>query len=257
MLSEEKEVYELIASLPIELKKINVLNDITFEAQLLMRSRFVKKINIRYEDFLNLPSISNDKEVLLTTELDNKRFIIYLENGRIISVAMSDPVKGERTVGLKPLAMLILASKSSPIQFKLFEVQPYIEEDRTRETPKSIVREIVEEKKPAEKILEKQRPSSLVEKPVIVKFAEKLVEFREKARKMISDSAPSFGCQLVDLKIGVSKGVIHVKLVVRKKGFFGKCRADELKALLDNDLNLLATMYDLNLPLKIIVSIEK
>ncbi len=252
-MEEEKEVYEIIASMPIDFNRINVLRDITFEAQLLMRSRFVKKVTINFDEFQRIHEYSDDKEILLTTELDSKRFIIYLEHGKIVSSAMSDPEKGTRVVGLRPLATLILASKNQPIVFKLFEIHA-VEEDRTRETPPRVIHEIVEEKKPPTMALERGVRETLreeKEKPIIVVFAEKLVEFRNRARKIVEDTAPAYGCKLIDLKIGIGKGVITIELVLKKKGLFGKCRVNELKRLLENDLSLILTMLDINLPLKV------
>ncbi len=257
MSEEEKEVYELIASMPIDLKRVNLLRDITFEAQLLMRSRFIKKIHISYNEFTSLPEISSDKEILLTAELDSKRFILYLANGKLVSIAMSDPDKGERVVGLKPLAMLIMASKLQPIVFKLFEIQPYVEEDRTQETPHEVKRELVEKKIPPTHIIERTRAPREKGKPIVIKFAEKLADFYKKARKMVEDTAPTYGCQLVDLKIGVSRGVLNINVIVKKKGLFGKCRSEDLGKVLENDLGLLLAMVDLNLPIKVQVSVTK
>jgi len=245
--SEEKEVYEIIASLPIDLKRISVLSDITFEAQLLMRSRFIKKITLNYDDFQKLHEYSNDKDILLTTELDNKRFIIYIEKGKIVSAAMSDPGKGERTVGLKPLASLILASKIQPIVFKLFEIQPMVEEDVTREAPRRAVGDEVVQQAVEKRV---EKPES-VEKPIVVQFAEKLAEFKNKAYKIISDTALAYGCRVADFKLNVSRGLINITISVRKKSVLGKCDIDSLKNVLENDLNLLLVMYDISLPFKI------
>jgi len=259
-LSEDKEVYEIIASLPVDYNRVNLLKDITFEAQLLIKSKFVKKITLRYDDFKHLHEYSDEKDVLLTTEISGKRFLIYMEKGKIVSTVMSDPDKGERIVGLRPLATLILISREQPINFKVFEVQE-ITEDRTRETPPRLVYEIVKKKKPPVKTIEKQAKREVVvkpeaEKPVVVEFVERIMEFKKKALRMIDDTASLYGCQLVDLKIGISRGNVIVDIIVKKKGLFGKCRVDKLREVLENDLELLLTMHDISLPLKLNITLQ-
>ncbi len=242
MSDEEREVYEIIANMPIDTSRLEVLNDITFEAQLIMRSKFVRKIILSYEDFLNLHELGKDKEILLTTTLDGKRFLIYIDHGKIVSTAMADPRTGSRIVGLKPLATLILASKIKPISFKLFEVQKAEEIDKTRETP-TPRRITLIERKPTTKPVKKKE-----EKPAILKFSEKLKEFMEKVEKEINEVAPFYGCKPVDLKIELRKGVINIKLKVTKKGLFSKCKVDKLKEVLTGDVDLYLSMLDLNIP---------
>jgi len=261
--AEEKEIYEIIASMPIETDKLNVLSDITFEAQLLLRSKFIKKIKLGFEDFKNLPKLAEDKEVLLTTNLDGKRFIIYLSHGKIVSSAMVDTSKGTRQVGLKPLATLIAASKISPITFKLYEVQPMVSEDRTREAS---IKPHVIEKAPRKhggpievKAVPEVRPVRKEEKegePIILEFTKRIKEFMDKMREDVADLAGYYGCKFLDLKIEISRGVLKIKIYVKKKGLFTKCRTEDLKKAVENDADILLTMLDLDTPCEVYV-IEK
>ncbi|MET1160293.1 MAG: hypothetical protein ABWW65_04975 [Thermoprotei archaeon] len=247
---EEREIYELIASLPVDLGRTSVLYDITFEAQLLIKSRFVKNIVLKYDDFKKISDLIRGKNLLLTTEINNKRFVIYVENGKIISSLLSDSDKGVRIAGLKPLATLIALSRNTPIKFRLFEIAPAREE--TPQPPEEAVAhpsEIGAEESVA-------KPARAEEKPPAAVFAEKLAIFKEKATKIIHDSAPAYGCSVIDLEFGVKNSEIYVKIVVRKKGLFSKCRVDKLEEILKNDLQLVATMHDLNLPIKLDIILQ-
>ncbi len=248
---EEREVYEIIASMPIDTKRIDVLKDITFEAQLLMRSKFVRKITISYEDFKKIYELGKDKEILLTTNLEGKRFLIYIDHGRIVSTAVSDPKTSKRVVGLRPLATLILASRIKPLSFKLFEVQKEFREDVTRETPRRIYaelrtkREEKTEKKPGEKARSEEG------KPVILEFSKKLKEFLDRITSELQEVAPFYGCKTIDVKIELSRGVLALKVFVTKKGLFSRCKVDKLEDVLAGDVDLILSMLDLDIPYRI------
>jgi len=250
-LSEDREVYELIASLPVDYSRVNALADITFEASILLRSKFVKRIDLKYEDFAKLPEISGGKNVLLVTEIDNKRFLIYIEKGIIVSSLVSDPVKGERYAGVKPLAMLIAISRNQPIKFKVFEVAE-ISEDKTLEAPRRALHRILEEVRETAtpQTAQAAKTETSTEKPAVVEFAKKFAEFREKAVKAVHDLAPLYNCQVLGIEVGVSKGYVSVVVRVKKRGFFGKCDESKLKNSLEKDLELLALMHDIGLPVK-------
>ncbi|NPA97775.1 MAG: hypothetical protein GXO43_00190 [Crenarchaeota archaeon] len=248
--------------MPIETDKLNVLSDITFEAQLLLRSKFIKKIKLGFEDFKNLPKLAEDKEVLLTTTLDGKRFIIYLSHGKIVSSAMVDTSSGTRQVGLKPLATLIAASKISPITFKLYEVQPMVSEDRTREAsirPSLLEKGSRKRSGPIEvKAVPEVRPVPIPKEekegqPIILEFTRRIKEFMDKMKEDVSDLAGYYGCKFLDLKIEISRGVLKIKIYVKKKGLFTKCRTEDLKKAVENDADILLTMLDLDTPCEVYV----
>lgn len=249
---EEKEVYEIIASLPIDTKRMNILSDITLEAQLLMRSKFLKKITLKYEDMLKIHELGKDKEVLLTTELDGKRYIIYIDHGVIVSTAATDPERGARIVGLRPLATLILASKIKPLTFKLFEIHPY-GEDKTREAPKTVYREFITKKKPIPKIT----ATAEKKEPMIMEFSKMLKELLEKTKHDVEDVAPLYGCKLVDVKLAISRGIIYIRIYVKKRGIFAKCDIEKLKENLRNDLEVITSMLDLHMPYKVEIILKK
>ena len=258
--ADEREIYEIIAGMPIETDKLNILSDITFEAQLLLRSKFIRKIKLSFEDFKNLPKLAKDKEVLLTTNLDGKRFIVYLDHGKIVSSAMVNTDKGTRQVGLKPLATLIAASKITPVVFKLYEVQPMVSEDRTREAsirPRTLEIGSKRRAKPLKaKAKPEIKPIGKEEKegePIILEFTKRIKEFMDKMREDVVDLAGYYGCKFVDLKIEISRGVLKVKIYVKKKGLFTKCRTEELKKAVENDADILLTMLDLDTPCEVYV----
>jgi len=247
-LSEDREVYELIASLPVDYSRVNALADITFEASILLRSKFVKKIDLKYEDFAKLPEISGGKNVLLVTEIGNKRFLVYIEKGTIVSSLVSDAVKGERYAGVKPLAMLIAIARNQPIKFKVFEVAE-MTEDKTLEAPQRALRRIPEDvRETATQQTAKTETSA--EKPAVVEFAKRFAEFREKIVKAARDLAPLYNCQVLDIEVSISKGYVNVVVRVKKRGLFGKCDENKLKSSLEKDIELLALMHDIGLPVK-------
>jgi len=254
MIDEEAdEVYEIIASLPVEYSRANVLKDITFEAQLLIKSRFVKKIEMRYEDFKKIHEIDKDKDILLITEIEGKRYLIYIEKGKIVSCAMSDPVKGERIVGLKPLALLIAISRQQPVSFKVFEVQER-NEDRTLEA--SPIHRLLEPPNIEQAVVREKTVEKREEKPLIVEFTERLNEFRKKSINVIMDTAAHYGCRVIDVDFNVSKGYININLTVKKKGLFSKCNIDVLKNILERDLEIILLMHDINLPVRINIRVK-
>lgn len=259
--TEDKEIYEILASMPIDTKRMNILNDITYEAQLLMRSRFSRIMNMRFDDLLKIHEYAKDKEVLLTTEIDHKRFVVYIDKGKIVSSVMSDPEKGERIVGLKPLATLLMISKEKPLTFKIFEIQPISEEtDKTIETPRKIYKQGIEKTENIERKTAKERKATIIrtikkreEKPIILEFARKLKEFIDQVKEEINELAPLYGCKPVDTKVTISKGIITVRVVVKKKSLFSKCDYKKLKEVLNSNVGVIMSMLDLNLPYRIIV----
>ncbi|MEM4785955.1 MAG: hypothetical protein QXW87_03790 [Desulfurococcaceae archaeon] len=255
----DESVYEVIASLPIDYSRVEALRDITFEAQLLLKSKFVKKITCRFDDFKKLIDLIGNKNSLLITEISDNRFIIYIEKGLIVSTAMSNPVKGERIVGLKPLATLITISKEQPLVFKVFEIIEK-KEDITLETPVKQVTSLVENKisasvKPI--VREERFVKPVEEKPLIIVFAERIREFMNKAEKIIAELVSVHGCKLVDYKMSISRETITLNIILKKKSMWTKCRVDELKNSLKNDLELILTMLDINLPIDIRVEFRE
>ncbi|MCD6196471.1 MAG: hypothetical protein J7J82_06780 [Staphylothermus sp.] len=265
MTTEEKEIYELLALMPIDTKRMNILNDITYEAQLLMRSKFSRTISMRFDDLLKIHEYAKDKEALFTTEIDHKRFVIYIDKGKIVSSVMSDPEKGERIVGLKPLATLLMISKEKPLTFKIFEIQPISEEiDKTIETPRKIRRQGIEKTEVAERKTAIEKKATVIrtikkreEKPIILEFARKLKEFIDQVKEEINESAPLYGCKPVDTKVTISRGVITVRVIVKKKSLFSRCNHKKLKEVLNSNVGVIMSMLDLNLPYRVIVELTK
>lgn len=259
MSNSEETVYEIIASLPVDYNRVELLRDITFEAQLLIRSRFVRKITLKYDDFKKLHEYSNSKDVLLITEISGNRFIVYIERGVIVSTAMSNPTRGERIVGLKPLATLITISKQQPVIMKLFEILEKTE-DRTLETiskpqPLALDNTIATAQKQI--VREEAVTKPVEEKPLIVMFAERLREFKNRVEKILYEVTPMYGCKLVEYKISIARETIVLNIVLKKKSVITKCRVDELRSLLKNDLELILTMLDINLPLDLNIDFKE
>lgn len=246
----EKEIYDIIASLPLDFKKISLLNDSVFEAQLLLRSRFVTKIELDFSKFLNIKEYNKYGEILLITEVEGKRFVVYIEGDKISSVAYSEPKSGYRYAGVRALALLLQLLKLKPISFKMFELMKEYD-DKTREVPHKIVKQSVQKVESVPVLVKRD-----FDKPVSVLFAEKLSEFQKKARALVEELSNTYGCQLIDFKLMLSKGVIIIEISVKKK-LLSKCKADDLRKNIMKDLELLLNMHDLAFPIRVEVSIRK
>lgn len=257
MENSDKEIYEIIASLPIDLKRIGSLGDIMYEANLLIKSRFIDKIELDLNKFIDIPSYNKYGNILLITEVEGRRFIVYIENNNIVSVALSELKGGARHSGVKALALLLQLLKLKPLTFKLFEVAPELT-DATEKISKK-PREPSEQMASSIRVNVKGRgvegKTKVPKASATVVFAEKVAQFKEKAKQVLSDIASASGCTLQDVKINISKGTMNVHVTLKKR-MFSKCRAEEFKKKAEKDLELLIEMFDLALPVNITLELK-
>lgn len=252
MENSDKEIYEIIASLPIDLRRIGLLGDVIYEAQLLIRSRFIDKIELDLNKFLDISSYNKYGNILLITEVEGRRFVVYIENNSIVSVVLSEIKEGTRYSGVKALALLLQLLKLKPLSFKLFEIVPELTDTTERISRKQSgsIDQPVSTSKTSAKRKEIEVKTKAPTGSATVVFAEKIIQFREKAKQILSDIATASGCILQDARISVSRGTINIHIVLKKK-MFSKCKVEEFKKKAEKDLELLMEMFDLALPINI------
>ncbi|MGC9121422.1 MAG: hypothetical protein ACP5HP_00590, partial [Thermogladius sp.] len=96
-----------------------------------------------------------------------------------------------------------------------------------------------------------------VQQPLLAVKAEKIKSFNVELERLVSDYSNFYGCRVVSFGVSLSKGVLYVRVSVRKAGLLKKCEHLKLKEAIERDLELLASKYDVNMPVKILVSLEQ
>jgi len=100
-----------------------------------------------------------------------------------------------------------------------------VSEDRTREAsirPPLLEKSSRKRGGPIEvKAVPEVRPVQKEEKegePIILEFTKRIKEFMDKMKEDVADLAGYYGCKFLDLKIEISRGVLKIKIYVKKKG---------------------------------------
>ena len=258
-MSRSTEIYDIISRLSLDLKRMELLRDITFEADLLRRSRFLEK---RYMDVDGLFKFFEEYRAgkyLLTATIDDKRYVMYVEDGKIISQALSDPSSGRRLVGLRALAHFVSRLLRGSVQVRVFiiEEERVEEEAPTREFPKG---ETIPIKKPSiEKIKQlahltvKQR--GVIERRVIEKRKpidkDRLKELRKRLVEVLSDLLSYHGYRLVDIDIDLRNSDVYIEINIKKKKLFGATDPKTLREKVRQETEILFNMFDLSSGFKI------
>ncbi len=257
-MSEEREpeVYEVISKLPLELKKMDLLNDIVFEADLIRRSTFLKRVSVGLNEFIDLLNRLSSGEYLITSNIDSKRYVLYIDNGRIASVALTDPLKGERIVGLRALANFIKTIMKSSIQVRLFTIGVEEAAHLTEEELKEETRELPQgktipiSKEELEKIEELIRMSfrERVEKRVPRERVKKidLRKLERKLKEVIEDILAYHGYKLVNLKTNLTNDIVTIDVSVKKKKLFGAKSIPEVTERIREEVKTLFIILDID-----------
>ena len=244
-LSSEEEIYNLLTKLKIDYSRLELLKDLSVEANLLLRSKLTKVIKLGYEDILNITSISPEKNILITVRLEDYKFTIYVEKGVLVSSSMVGLKESStRVSGLKPLVVLALSARERPVTAYVYEVLPVVEEEKTSQVPE---KEKAETPKPLQ---------AMPQQSLLAVEAEKMRKFSEELEKLVSDYASLNGCKVSSYSLSPSKGVLYVRVTVKKGGFMKKCEHLKLKEAIERDMDILMAKHDINIPVKIIVSLE-
>ncbi len=260
-MSENRDVYDIIAEMMIDYKKLDLLNDITFEANLLMRSRFVERRSVDLDGFLRLLEEYKDRDIIITSRLNGRRFIAYIEKGTIISTALSDPKTGRRITGLRPLAQLLLMAMQKQVPLRIFVVE---EEKEKREEKREETR-AEKELNVDLKILERAttiRPpkkEEAVEKPVEKHVIDEktLEELKQKITEAFEDVLNYKGYRLLGVEIEYREGKIIVKTYVKKKKLFGAAKLEDVKQALQGEVDITLKLMEIKAPYEVIVEKKK
>ena len=242
----EQEIYNLITRLNIDYSRLELLKDLSTEANLLLRSKLVKVVKLGYDDVLNITSLSPDKNILVTVRLEDYKFTVYIEKGVLVSSSMVSLTQSStRVAGLKPLVVLAMSAKDRPVTAYVYEVLPLVEEEKTSQVPE----------KPRAEAQKAEAPA--VQQPLLAVEAEKIKSFNAELERLVNDYSNFYGCRVVSFGVSLSKGVLYVRVSVKKAGLMKKCEHLKLKEAIERDLELLASKYDVNMPVKILVSLEQ
>ncbi len=259
-LGKRIEVYDIISRLPLDLHRMNALNDITFEADLIRRSTFYTRKTVGLDGFLKLVEELNQGEYLLTANVDKKRYVIYMENGRIISTALSEPSSSKRVVGLRALAHFITTLLKQDVGIRIFRIGGVGEaQEETREFPHG--KTITITQRELERIEEfirtsvKRKGVTTVEAPVQKVRIIDAEEIKKKLKDVLEDVLSYHGYRLVSLNVYFEEGFVVVELVVKKKKLFGAKRLDELRDRIREEAKILLTIMEIDSDVK--VKIEK
>ena len=253
-LSRSTEIYDIISRLSLDLKRMELLRDITFEADLLRRSRFLEKRNMDIDGLFKFFEKFTVGKYLLTASIDNKRYVMYIEDGKIVSSALSDPSSGKRLVGLRALAHFISKLLRGSVQVRVFiiEEERVEEETPTREFPRGktipIKKPAIERIKQLAHLTVKQR--RVVEKRIIEEKKpvdqERLKELRKKLEDVLGDLLNYHGYKLVNVKIDIKDSDVYIELDIKKRKLFGATDPKKLKKRVEEETEILFNMFDLS-----------
>jgi len=253
-LSRSTEIYDIISRLSLDLKRMELLRDITFEADLLRRSRFLEKRNMDIDGLFKFFEKFTIGKYLLTASIDNKRYVMYIEDGKIVSSALSDPSSGKRLVGLRALAHFISKLLRGSVQVRVFiiEEERVEEETPTREFPRGktipIKKPAIERIKQLAHLTVKQR--RVVEKRIIEEKKpveqERLKELRKRLEDVLGDLLNYHGYKLVNIKIDIKDSDVYIELDIKKRKLFGATDPKKLKKRVEEETEILFNMLDLS-----------
>ncbi len=227
-----------LEDIPVEKDRLHLLGDVTFEAELLLKAKYIETLSGGLQNFKEFLTRRNRGTYLLTGNTENGRVSLLVENGKVSSALFVDSYTGERISGEKSLEILLGALYQHNIVFRVFEVK------ENKETVQ-VQSEIIEQPAPPEKPVEKSKPAVPVEK-LAIDF-DKLQQFKKEFRQIASETAEAYGCRIVDLVYELVGNDLTILITLRKKGIFGKCLEKEFAETIENDIPLLRDNFDLKL----------
>lgn len=234
--------------IPVARDKLHLLGDVTFEAELLLKAKYVETLSGGLQSFKEFLVKNNQGTYLLTGIIENGRVSILVENGKVSSTLFIDSYTGERVSGEKSLDILLKTLSQPGIVLRVFEVKEN----------KEIVlvqKEEVKQATPPGKPVEKPQAAIPVEKTAV--DSEKLQQFKKEFRQIANETAEAYGCRIVDLVYELVGNELTILITLRKKGIFGKCLEEEFAETIKNDLPLLRDNYDLKLNIHLKTRIEE
>jgi len=234
--------------IPVARDKLHLLGDVTFEAELLLKAKYVETFSGGLQSFKDFLVKNNQGTYLLTGIIENGRVTILVENGKVSSTLFIDSYTGERVSGERSLDILIKTLSQPGIVLRVFEVK-----DNRETVP--VQKEEVKQATPPGKPVEKPQATIPVEKTAV--DSEKLQQFKKEFRQIANETAEAYGCRIVDLVYELVGNELTVLITLRKKGIFGKCLEEEFAETIKNDLPLLRDNYDLKLNIHLKTRVEE
>ncbi|MEM0506210.1 MAG: hypothetical protein QXW58_02990 [Thermosphaera sp.] len=230
---------------PVDKEKLHLLGDVTYEADLLLRAKYLETITGGLSGFKEFLSKRNRGTFLLTSNFETGRISVLIENGKVASTLYIDSTTGERRAGEDSLNLFLELVARPDSVFRVFEIRESREETTPAQEP---VRETSTARQPLEKV--PQIPSG-----ALTIDSDKLQQFKKEFRQIAVETAEAFGCRIVDLTYEIVGNDLTISIILKKKGIFGKCLEDELAETLRNDLPLLRDNFDLKLNINLKTSL--
>ncbi|ADV64606.1 hypothetical protein [Desulfurococcus mucosus] len=223
---------------------LDLLGDPVKEAELLLKGRYLEVLNVTLSDFVEALSTKLAKGSYLLSCRDESSYTILLEDGVVKSVAEYFPEASVRLSGYIALRDLVKKLASSYLECRLFSLQAPVEEPAGKKpAPEAVPRQVEPAATP--------RPATQEVKPPSVDEG-KLHGFLRHLRDIVRETADLYGCILQDEPAAdVGNGYLVVRIKLRKKGLFGKCRDAELKAAIEKDLPLLIELHELGVEVRL------
>jgi len=234
---------------PVERDKLHMLDDVIFEAQLLLKAKYVESLPGNLQSFKEFLIKRNKGTYLLTGNVENGRVSVLVENGKVSSILFVDSYTGERIVGEKSLVVLMNILSQPDTTLRVFEVR---EEKEAVEVQKEKTEQPAPSVKSAEKPKATTSPSKTIELDT-----EKLQRFKREFRQIANETAEAYGCRIVDLVYEIIGDDLTILISLKKKGMFGRCLEEEFAETIKNDLPLLRENYDLKLNIILKTSLEE
>jgi hypothetical protein len=235
--------------IPVERDKLHMLGDVIFEAQLLLKAKYVESLPGNLQSFKEFLIKHNKGTYLLTGNVENGRISVLVENGKVSSILFVESYTGERIVGEKSLDILLNIFSQPNTTLRVFEVR---EEKEAVEVQK----EKTEQPAPSVKSAEKPQATTFPSKTIELD-PEKLQRFKQEFRQIANETAEAYGCRIVDLVYEIVGDDLTILIALKKKGIFGKCLEKEFAETIKNDLPLLRENYDLKLNIILKTSLEE
>ncbi|MEL9909400.1 MAG: hypothetical protein QXP97_06075 [Desulfurococcus sp.] len=227
---------------------LNLLEDPVKEAELFLRGQYVEAVTITLSDFVELVSSRLSKGSYLLSCRDDISYTILIEDGVIKSIVEYFETS-IRIPGYMALRDFSRKLASSMIECRIFDLTAKRREGESG-TQVSMQAGEVKEVQPVEpggKSMESVKPAA---PPAIDQ--DRLKGFVKHLRDIISETAELYGCVMIDdISTDLSNEVLAVKVKLRKKGLFGKCRDSELKTNIEKDLPILKELHEVGLEVKI------
>lgn len=221
--------------LRISLSTLKKLEDPVYESMLYLRTPTMREVIVNFDELVKFINEYKDKTILLSCiNTLGYRNVILVDKGVIVSAVRDSPLTGERKGDIESLRSFLYFLTIAQVKCRIGEIV----EERV-ETPPA-AKPPAEARPPAPKVA--APPEAAVKKKA--KPRAKLPrDFVSHLEKVINEVAEMYNCAIVNYSLQVADETVKLVIEVRRRGLFGKCRADEFKKHIIDDLYLLLEYY--------------